>query len=146
MSLTWIHEQTPRWDADKARIVGGAETGIFDSRYRTLRRGDLVAGDWWRVEADGRVVGYGWLDACWGDAEILLAVDNEQRAGGVGSFILEHLHDEAARRGLNYLTNVVRATHPHAGRVTAWLSARGFRGSDDGRLMCAVSRPRADGK
>ena len=140
MSLRWIHEPTPHWDAGKARVVGGAAAGIFDSRYRALQEGELVAGDWWRVERDGRVVGYGWLDACWGDAEILLAVDVEHGRDGVGSFILDHLHAEAAQRGLNYLTNIVRPTHPQAAAVTAWLEKRGFVPSDDGRLHCAVVR------
>jgi GNAT superfamily N-acetyltransferase len=140
MNLAWTHEPTPRWDADKARIVGGAERGIFDDRLRARTAGELVPGDWWRVEDDGRVVGYGWLDANWGDAEILLAVDREHAKSGVGSFILEHLHDEAARRGLNYLTNIVRPTHPHGAAITAWLQKRGFVASDDGRLLCAVSR------
>jgi ribosomal protein S18 acetylase RimI-like enzyme len=140
MSLAWIHETTPRWDAHKARIVGGAEAGIFDSRYRALAVGDLVAGDWWRVEDEGAVVGYGWLDANWGDAEILLAVDGGCGRRGVGSFILAHLHEEARARGLNYLTNIVRPTHPRAAEITTWLKNRGFIASDDGRLLCAVVR------
>ena len=139
MSWKWLHETTARWDADKTRIVGQAEAGIFDNRYRQLREGDLVPADWWRVE-DGRghVVGYGWLDANWGDAEILLAVDARHAEGGVGSFILERLHEEAASRGLNYLTNIVRPTHPRAAAVTRWLQRRGFGPSDDGRLVARV--------
>src|SRR5690348_2898282 len=112
MTLTWIRESSPRWDAGKVRIVGEAPAGVFDSRYRKLREGELVHGDWWRVELDGRTVGYGWMDVCWGDAEILLAVDPAARKGGAGNFILQHLHDEARARGLNYLTNIVRSTHP----------------------------------
>ena len=140
MNLEWKHEPAPRWDADKTRIVGGADSGIFDERLRTRAVGELVPGDWWRVEQDGRVVGYGWLDVNWGDAEILLAVDREHAGSGIGNFILEHLHDEASRRGLNYLTNIVRPTHPRAAVVTAWLQKRGFTASADGRLLCAVSR------
>ncbi len=139
MSWKWLRETTARWDADKARIVGQCEPGIFDNRYRQLRPGDLVPAEWWRVEdGGGRVVGYGWLDANWGDAEILLAVEPASASSGVGSFILAQLHVEAAQQGLNYLTNVVRPTHPRAAVVTAWLQRRGFGPSDDGRLQARV--------
>ena len=86
MSWKWLRETSARWDADKARIVGQSEPGIFDNRYRQLRAGDLVPADWWRVEdGSGRVVGYGWLDANWGDAEILLAVEPASASSGVAA-------------------------------------------------------------
>jgi N-acetylglutamate synthase-like GNAT family acetyltransferase len=138
MSLRWIRETTPRWDADKARIIGEAEAGIFDSRYRKLESGEVLPAAWWRVEDEGTVVGYGWLDSNWGDAEILLAVAKARRRGGVGEFILLRLHEEAAHAGLNYLTNIVRPTHPHAAELTAWLGKHGFIPSEDGRLQCVV--------
>ncbi|HEY8432163.1 MAG TPA: GNAT family N-acetyltransferase [Sandaracinaceae bacterium] len=140
MTLAWIPESPAIWDEGKRRIVGGAPPGVFDSRYAALPLGALVPGEWWRVEDQGRTVGYGWLDVNWGDAEILLATDVEARGRGVGSFILSKLEAEAAARGLNYLTNVVRPTHPDAERVTAWLTARGFTPSVDGRLLRAVVR------
>ena len=85
MSMSWIHESPAEWDGDKARIVGGASPGVFDPRYAEASEGSLVPGEWWRVERDGRTVGYGWLDVNWGDAEILLAVDASERERGVGS-------------------------------------------------------------
>jgi N-acetylglutamate synthase-like GNAT family acetyltransferase len=138
MSLRWIRETPPRWDGDKARIIGQAEAGIFDSRYRRLEEGEVLSALWWRVEDEGAIVGYGWLDSNWGDAEILLAVDQARQHSGVGDFILHRLHDEAAWAGLNYLTNIVRPTHPRAAELTAWLGKRGFIPSDDGRLQCLV--------
>jgi ribosomal protein S18 acetylase RimI-like enzyme len=142
MTLGWIAERSPvRWDADKRRIVGGAPPGMFDSRYRAAVEGDVVPGDWWRVEDGSRVVGYGWLDVVWGDAEILLATDPDARGRGVGSFILEHLEEEARRRGLNYLYNVVRPTHPQGQELTRWLVKRGFRASEDGRLLRLATSP-----
>jgi N-acetylglutamate synthase-like GNAT family acetyltransferase len=138
MTLRWIRETTPRWDADKARIIGDAEAGIFDSRYRRLEIGEVLPAAWWRVEDAGAVVGYGWLDSNWGDAEILLAVEKSRRRGGVGEFILLRLHEEAAHAGLNYLTNIVRPTHPRAAELTRWLGKHGFIPSDDGRLQCVV--------
>jgi N-acetylglutamate synthase-like GNAT family acetyltransferase len=140
MSLRWIRETTPRWDADKARIIGQAETGIFDSRYRQLALGEMLSAAWWRVEdeGDGAVVGFGWLDSNWGDAEILLAVEKSRRHAGIGDFILARLHEEAGHAGLNYLTNIVRPTHPRAAELAAWLQKRGFAPSDDGRLLCVV--------
>lgn len=140
MELKWIHEQPAHWDTNKARIVGNAVTGIFDSRYRMLQPGTTAPGDWWRVEAQGRVVGYGWLDVAWGDAEILLAVEPELQGKGVGAFILDHLEKEAQAQGLNYLTNIVRPTHPDAKRVSAWLEKRGFHSSEDGRLARKVAK------
>ena len=138
MSLKWIHESPPYWDADKARIVGGAGPGIFDGTLVDQPKGAMLPNDWWRVEEDGKTVGYGWMDVTWGDAEILLAVQTESRGHGVGSFILQRLEQEAAERGLHYLYNVVRGTHPQHDEVTAWLEARHFTASEDGKLMRAV--------
>jgi len=138
MTLQWIYEPSAKWDAHKTRIVGGAPVGVFDSRYRVLREGDLIPCEWWHAEQDGRVVGFGWLDVSWGDAEILLASDVEARGHGVGTFILEHLEAEAFARGLNYLYNLVRPTHPERERVSKWLEKRGFKRSEDGRLLRAV--------
>lgn len=134
--MDWIKEGPTRWDEDKQRIVGDAPVGIFDRRYSELTKGDIVPGEWWRVEDGGKVVGYGWLDIVWGDAEILLATAPESQGKGVGSFILGQLEKEARRRGVNYLYNIVRPTHPRRDRVTAWLKERGFEASEDGSLRC----------
>lgn len=137
--MEWIKEGTTSWDADKKRIVGDAPSGIFDRRYTELAIGDIVPCEWWRVEDDGAVVGYGWLDLVWGDAEILLATAPESRSHGVGTFILDALSKVAREHGVNYLYNVVRTTHPDAARVTAWLEKRGFKASEDGALRCNVA-------
>ena len=73
MAFEWIRETHPSWDADKQHIIGDAPAGIFDRRYAALAAGAPLLGEWWRVTSDGRTLGYGWLDAAWGDAEILLA-------------------------------------------------------------------------
>jgi GNAT superfamily N-acetyltransferase len=135
MGLAWIHENPPRWDGDKARITGAAP-GVFD--FDDLRPSDAVPGEWWRVEDDGSVVAYGWMDTVWGDAEMLLAVDPAHEGQGVGTFVIERLEEEASNRGLNYLCNVVRPGHPEAERVTAWLQNRGFELSSDGLLRRKV--------
>jgi GNAT superfamily N-acetyltransferase len=142
MSLEWINENPAHWDEHKAAIVGGAAPGIFD--FGEHGPGDLIPGEWWRVEQDGSVVGYGWMDCTWGDAEILLVVDPAHRGRGVGTFILENLEREAAGRGLNYLVNEVRATHPDRNGITAWLSQRQFAPTADGRLMRHVLHRGAD--
>lgn len=138
--MDWIHEPNPRWNADKRWIVGEAPAGVFDSRYRELDDDAPVPGEWWRVTQDGKTVAFGWLDIVWGDAEILLATSREVRGQGVGSFVLDKLEAEARSRGLNYLTNIVRPTHPDAEALTAWLTKRGFKGSEDGRLLRLVKR------
>lgn len=137
--MEWIKEGTTSWDGNKKRIVGDAPTGIFDRRYGELEAGDIVPGEWWRVEVGGEVVGYGWLDIVWGDAEILLATAPDARGRGVGTFILGELEKEARRQGVNYLYNIVRPTHPDAARVAAWLEKRGFEASEDGSLRRNVS-------
>ena len=138
MGLKWIHESPPYWDADKARIVGDAGAGIFEPSLADREIGTLLPNDWWHAEEDGKVVGYGWMDTTWGDAEILLAVDPGARRHGIGTFILERLEVEARERGLNYIYNVVRETHPLHAEVTAWLEARRFTASEDGKLLRAV--------
>jgi N-acetylglutamate synthase-like GNAT family acetyltransferase len=138
MSFEWIHENPPHWDSNKAAIVGGAPEGIFD--IGGYEEAQVIPGEWWRVESDGAVVGYGWMDCTWGDAEILLAVAPSGQKHGAGSFILDHLEREAAERGLNYLYNVVRPTHPDGPGVTKWLVARGFEPSRGDRLVRHVKR------
>lgn len=143
MGLTWIQESPSYWDADKARIVGGAGAGIFEPSLTQREKGSHLPDDWWRVEADGHTVGYGWMDITWGDAEILLAVDPAARGRGVGTFILERLEVEARERGLHYIYNVVSETHPLHDEVTEWLEARHFTASEDGKLLRAVVQPAA---
>ena len=138
MSLKWTPESPPRWDADKARILGAAPEGAL--KMDSFGEGEPVPGEWWRVEDDGRVIGYGWMDTTWNGAEILLAVDPEAQGKGVGSFILDHLDRETAERGLNYMFNVVQPEHPRREAVTKWLQARGFEGSDDGQLKRHVKK------
>jgi GNAT superfamily N-acetyltransferase len=133
MSFKWIHENPPYWDRNKAGIVGSAPKGIFD--LGGYGDGDMVPGEWWRVEEDRKVLGYGWMDTTWGDAEILLAVDAAAQGKGVGTFIIDRLDEEAASRGLNYLYNQVRDTHPDPGGITRWLENRGFTLSHDDRLL-----------
>lgn len=138
--LAWIAETEPRWTPDKARVLGGAPAGAFDTRLTQAHPGDMVPGTWFRVERDEVVVGYGWLDVSWGDAEILLAVDPSAQEQGIGSYILDRLEAEARAMGLRYLTNIVRPSHPHGEQVATWLGRRGFRASEDGRLLRATAR------
>ena len=143
-SMRWVHEGRGKWDEDKTRIVGAAPEGVFDTRYRGCRPGDAVPGEWWRVEDGGRLVGYGWMDCTWGDAEILLVVEPGARGRGVGSFILDRLEEEARARGLNYLYNIVPESHPEPQRVTAWLGKRRFSAAESGRLVRRVPAQRRE--
>ena len=133
MAFSWVREHTALWDADKQRIVGGAPPGVF--AVSASAPGAVLPGDWWRVEDDGRVIGYGWMDYSWGDAEVLLAVDPASQSQGVGTFILDRLDEEGAARGLNYLYNVIPAQHPDKSGLKRWLLQRGFAGAKDGDLF-----------
>ena len=137
MALTWIREDTPRWDAGKQSIVAGAPAGALS--IGRFVDGDLVPGEWFRVEDEGKTIGYGWMDCTWGDAEVTFAVDPRRQRVGVGAFIVEHLGKEAAARGVNYLYNAVQPTHPQRDEVTRWLTHRGFLPSGDGLLKRRVS-------
>ena len=101
MALKWIAENPPQWDEPKERLIGGAPEGIFD--IGAHKSGELIPGEWWRVEDDDGIAGYGWMDCTWGDAEVLLAVAPGRQRAGVGSFILDRLEQEAVGRGLHYL-------------------------------------------
>jgi ribosomal protein S18 acetylase RimI-like enzyme len=135
-ALTWVYESDPRWDADRQRVFATVPEGVF--RTVTRQPGERLSSDWWRVERGSRVVGYGWLDDVWGDAEILLAVEEEARGSGVGAFALGRLEEAAAARGLNYVVNVVRDTHPERVAVTDWFERHGFSATEDGRLRKQV--------
>jgi N-acetylglutamate synthase-like GNAT family acetyltransferase len=137
-SLTWTRENPAYWDEPKARIVGLVASTFPAHRRATYRAGQVIPDEWWRVEQGGRVVGYGWMDTTWGDAEILLAVEPDARERGVGQFIVERLEAEARARGLHYLHNVLPDDHPERERVRAWLERRGFQAGDDGQLARAV--------
>ena len=84
------------------------------------------------------------MDLGWGgDAEVALAVDGAVLDRGIGSFVLEHLEQEAAARGVNYVYNVVRTTHPDRERLLDWLAVRGYLGGDrDEALRKRVGAPR----
>jgi GNAT superfamily N-acetyltransferase len=133
MERQWIHEEPAQWDDPKQTLIGGAPEGIFV--LPNYRAGDLAPGDWWRVEVDGQLAGYGWMDTVWGDAEVLLVVAPDFRGKGVGTFIMDHLEQEARTRGLNYLYNVVRPTHPDREGLTRWLLGRKFSISADRQTL-----------
>jgi GNAT superfamily N-acetyltransferase len=143
MALVWHRESRALWDADKQRIIGGAPPGVF--AVSASAPGAVLPGDWWRVEDDGHVVGYGWMDYSWGDAEVLLAVDAGRRTAGIGTFILDRLDEEAASRGLNYLYNVIPAEHPDKAGLRRWLLQRGFLGSVEGDLFKRTVHARPPG-
>ncbi len=134
--LAWVKDDDPRWDDDRERVFGSVPDGVFPANRHVM--GERLPSDWWRVVDGGRVVGYGWLDDVWGDAEVLLVVEAGARGSGAGSFALSRLEAEAAARGLNYVLNVVRDTHPERDATTAWFLAHGFSPSDDGRLRKRV--------
>ena len=136
MPPTWIRENPPYWDGAKSRIVGGVPAGTF--RLGPFRPGDPLPGDWWRVEEDGTVLAYGWMDRSWGEGEVLLAVDPKARNRGLGAYILDRLEAEARREGLNYIHNQVEPLHPDRAGVTRWLMAHGFADAGDGRLKRRV--------
>ena len=137
MSRAWIHENPAHWDDRKSELFTSVPEGIFDIGQH--EQGALIPGDWWRVEEDGTILGYGWMDCTWGDAEILLVVDANCQRKGVGSFILDRLECEAAEHGLNYVYNVVPATHPDRDALEKWLRERRFESSHDAeRLMRRV--------
>lgn len=140
--LSWVKDEDPRWDEDRQRVFATVPDGVFRPDLRSP--GERLSSDWWKVQDGDRVVGYGWLDDVWGDAEILLAVEAGARGTGAGAFALARLEEEAAARGLNYVVNVVRSTHPDREAVTAWFLAHGFAGTDDGRLRKRVGNRTRD--
>jgi len=133
--MQWIRESSPRWDSTKAALIGQAPKGTFEARQMEHGPDELLSGDWWRVEQDGRVIGYGWMDQVWGDAEILLVVHPEHRKQGTGAFILGQLRQEARSRGMNYLYNQIPEGHPDSAALSGWLQRYGFRPSEDGRVL-----------
>jgi GNAT superfamily N-acetyltransferase len=141
VSLTWVREEMPRWDADKQRVIGGAPEGTFVIPFKD---GEELPGEWFSAREGDLVVGYGRLDITWGgDAEIWIAVDSDHQQQGVGSFVLDQLEHQAAARDINYVYNTIRQ---HDGRelVHDWLVVRGFRGPLDGDLRKRVgSHPAA---
>ena len=46
MELRWVREDTPVWDADKKRVIGGAPEGAFVIPFAD---GQELPGEWWSV-------------------------------------------------------------------------------------------------
>lgn len=136
MALTWTKQDLPRWDADKQRVFGDAELAAVG--LKRPADGEPVPDEWWAVTRDGEVVGYGWLDSEWGDAEIAFVVAPDARGAGIGGYVVDHLAAEAASRGLRYVYNVVPDTHPDRAWMTRWLGEHGFRAGSDGTLRRTV--------
>ena len=127
-SLTWQREERPVWDEAKARIVASVPEGalVFDHAA-----GADLPGDWFVAKDGDTVVGFGSLDTTWGgDAEITLVVDGGRQGTGVGSFVMDRLEQEAGARGINYVYNTVRDTHPERDEVHDWLLVRGYKGNE----------------
>lgn len=138
--LHWDREDTPRWDADKQRVFGPVE--LASVGLAAPAPGAVIADEWWRATDDsGTVLGYGWLDSEWGDAQISFLVVPAHRGRGVGEFVVGQLEREAAARGLNYVYNRVPDSHPDAAWMTAWLTGHGFAASADGTLRRRVGAP-----
>ncbi len=137
-TLQWVREDNPRWDADKDRLFGDVDLASVGLSRPAV--GVAVADEWWQAtDAAGVVVGYGWLDSEWGDAEITFMVAPAYRGAGVGDFIVGNLEREAGERGLNYIYNRVPASHPDAGWMTGWLAGHGFVDAGSGELRRRVS-------
>ncbi len=134
--MEWLKEDLPRWDADKQRLFDDA--ALLSVGMLRPVAGASLADEWWHVVDDGAVVAYGWLDSEWGDAQITFFVDPARRGEGIGEFVLDHLEDEARKRGLNYLYNVVPDTHPDRAWMTSWLQSHGLRESTHGDLRRSV--------
>jgi GNAT superfamily N-acetyltransferase len=125
MTLHWIKEDVPRWDAEKQRVFGPAE--LASVGLHAPEPGQVIADEWWRVTDDrGATVGYGWLDTEWGDAQITFLVVPSRRGAGIGEYILECLEAEAGDRGVNYIYNVIPDSHPDPGWMRNWLTQHGF--------------------
>ena len=133
MGLLWIREIPAHMDELKQSVLRAAGEGVFS--VARLPRMALLPGDWWRVTDGKKILGYGWMDTSWGDAEILLAVDPAAQRTGVGKFILDRLDTEARERGLNRLYNVIPARHPEPEKLKAWLMKHGFAQAGEGSLL-----------
>ncbi|MBP2370581.1 GNAT family N-acetyltransferase [Pseudonocardia parietis] len=129
----WIPETPASWDTRKAGVLGELDPALFG--LGRPASGDALGDEWWRVEDDtGATVAYGRLDESWGDAEILVLVHPDMRRTGAGSYVLSRLEDEAGKRRLNYIYNVVPHGHPDPEQVTDWLAVHGFVRNDVGEL------------
>ncbi len=136
-TLRWQRENAPCWDTAKDRAFG--DTELASVGMTRARLGTAIADEWWCVTADdGIVVGFGWLDSEWGDAQISFLVLPEVRGAAIGDFILGRLEHEAATRGLNYIYNEIPAGHPDPAWMRAWLVAHGFDEAGDGTLRRRV--------
>lgn len=137
--MLWIREMPAHMDEHKQAVLRAAGEGVF--HVARMPKLALLPGDWWRVTEGSKILGYGWMDTSWGDAEILLAVEPAAQKKGVGAFILDRLEMEARERGLNRLYNVIPAKHPEPQKLRAWLEKRGFvQAGEGGLLQRAVRR------
>ncbi len=132
-SYVWLKEDAPAWDTQKDHLFGAAEIAAVG--IDRPQPDESIADEWWRVvDASAAVVAYGWLDSEWGDARISFVVAAGHRGQGIGEFVIDHLEDEAFARGLNYIYNVIPASHPNPSWIRHWLIVRGFSVDPEGNL------------
>ena len=135
-SLTWVKDDDPRWDADRERVFATVGPGVFPGRAASRGSGCPVTGGGSRTTAGSSATAGSTTSGA--TRRSCSRSRRAARGTGAGAFALARLEEEAAARGLNYVVNVVRDTHPDRDAVTAWFLAHGFTGTDDGRLRKQV--------
>ena len=132
-----MKEDVPHWDADKQRLFDDAalrSVGMDPSRDGA--RSPTNGGGWSPTTA--RSSATAGSTASGGTRRSRSSSIPAHRGEGIGAFVLDRLEDEAHKRGLNYIYNVVPDTHPDRAWMTGWLEQHGLHESSQGDLRRQV--------
>lgn len=144
--LLQIRRLAPEWVEPLGRLLGALHAGGEDAHFHphpadrdyleALARDSSEDLHYVVTEGGADVLAYGMLRG-WADYAIPslgIAVDPGRRGAGVGRMLMEHLHDEARRRGAKQVRIKVYPDNVAARRLYERLGYE-FEGEEDGQLV-----------
>jgi GNAT superfamily N-acetyltransferase len=113
------------WDIEKETIFDKIEKGTFE--FCNLEIGITLDQDWWKlVDYNERVLGFGWINYEQGDFEISLAVNEDSKGIGLGSFIVKELERIAKEQGFNETVAIIKQSNPNSSKIVEWFYKKGY--------------------
>ena len=113
------------WDIAKETIIGKVEEGTFE--FYNLELGSKLNQEWWKLVDDNeRVLGFGWINYAHDEFEISLAVDEDSRGDGLGSFIVEEFERIAKEKGFNETLAIIKHSNHNSLKMVEWFYQKGY--------------------
>lgn len=120
-----IKDEKLIWDIEKETIFEKIEKGTFE--FCNLEIGSKLEQGWWKlVDENERVLGFGWINYKNDDFEISLAVNEDSRGTGFGSFIVKELEGIAKEQGFNETAAIIKQSNPNSSKMVEWFYQKDY--------------------